>query len=212
MGRALMTANVKQPSSGLFSVQLVKFKSWLNDLPSRHYYMALALLLLVTIRFVFIPWQQQLSAQKEQLQQLSRSVKAPDLIMKQAAKMEQALLVKQELQQQWLNSFYNESQSKVKVAVVNKLQGSAQKRGLLYLRSRWLKTPVKRQNEFSSVEPLLYSVMIRGDYNQIRALIQEWQAYQPLIAIEELSIEDRKDEGVVAAKFTIGVYKLKEVK
>lgn len=194
----------------LFSSQLNKLDKAINAIPARQYYMALALVVLLTIKLVYIPVKDTLLAQHEQLQQLSSNLKSPDIMREQTLQMQQTLAEKSELHNNWLNQFYQDSNSRVKVAVVDRLEASAEEKGLLYLRSRWHKTPTKQLEQYSTIEPLIYSVLVRGDYNKVRELLREWQALQPLVKLEEVVIKDRKDEGVVAANIKMSVYRLRK--
>lgn len=193
-----------------FAPQRNKLEKTINDVPARQYYMALALLVLVAIKFGLMPWLEQINDTQSQLQQLANTVKTPSVMLEQTEKMQAALEEKRQLHQVWLSKFYQNSDSQVKISVVKKLQDSAKSHGLLFLRSRWLKTPAKRVNEYTTIKPLLYSVMVRGDYNQILKLMQEWQTYEPLVKIEKVSIKDRPQEGVAAATFNIAVFNLKQ--
>lgn len=196
--------------TSLLQVQVEKLQQVINQQPARQYYMAFALISLLIVKFVFVPWFEQVGQRKEQLQQLANTVKAPNLMLEQTERMQQALASKEELHAKWLGNFYQDSTSKVKVDLVNKLQASAKAKDLLFLRSRWLTTPKEKLDQYSTLEPLMYSVLIRGDYSKIRELIQQWQAYKPLVLIDEISVNDRRDPGVVATTFKITIFRLKQ--
>ncbi len=191
-----------------FAPQLLKLEKSINNIPARQYYMALSLLVLLIVKFVFMPWFEQNVDRQVQLQQLSNAVKTPELMVEQAEKMKLALEQKRKVQQQWQQRLAKGPESQVRVETIKKLQNSAKEAGLLYLSSRWLPTPPQRPGEEKAISPMLYSVVIRGDYNRVKDVLAQWQEYEPFIRLEHVRIEKKVDVGVVAADITLAVYRM----
>lgn len=200
-----MATAIKQRFANL----LEKAQTAIDKTPARQYYMALALAVLLAIKFVAMPAIESMKEQQEQLQRLADTLKTPELLDVQVIAMQEAVAEKQAEQDKWLSSFYSDSESKVKIDVANKLKAAAQEKGLLFLSSRWVKTSKKLTEQFTTIEPLSYTVTVRGDFNQIKALIQEWQAYQPMLNITEMRIRDQRQEGVASVRLKMLVYRLK---
>lgn len=200
-----MATAIKQRFANL----LEKAQTSIDKTPPRQYYMALSLIILLSIKFVVMPAIESMKEQQEQLQRLADTLKSPELLDVQVIAMQEAVAEKRTEQDKWLSSFYTDSESKVKIDVANKLKAAAQERGLLFLSSRWVKTSKKLAEQFTSIEPLSYTVTVRGDFNQIKALIQDWQSYQPMLNITEVRIRDQRQEGVASVRMKMLVYRLK---
>lgn len=197
-------------NKGRFSAVSKKLQDEINKVPSRQFYMLFALVVLVAVKFVFIPMQASLLEEKDQLQRMADTLKSPTLLEQQQLQMQEVLEQKRGVNQKWSDSYYQGTESQVKIDVVNKLKASATDRGLLYLSSRWLTTSKKVSERFTTLSPLTYNVTIRGDYNEIRAIIREWQSFKPVINIEEMRIRDQRAEGVVSARLKLSLYRLKQ--
>ncbi len=187
------------------SKQLKDLRLKIENVEPKQYAMAFLLIVLLLVRFVFLPWYQDLEQQQQELNQLYSVVKNPAAMTEQLEQLKKELSVYEENMSYWQDKFFKGTESQVKIEFANKITSLIREQGLTQLRSKWGRVSKRQQEQFELLKVQKYDVTIRSDYKRLLNFIKTIQKHAPLIRITNLSVSKRAATGIATMTVSLSV-------
>lgn len=185
--------------------QLQLLQNKINELPAKQYAMMLSLIVLLSIRFAFIPWYQDLQQQQSQLEQLSSVTKDPELMKAQLQQLQSELDSHTMAKEYWQDKFYVGDENQVKIEFANKVNQWANKYNLNVLRSKWGRVSKRQREKYSQLQVQKYDITVRASYKDFLNFLAFIQQQSPLIQPTNIAISKRDVQGVATTTLSLTV-------
>lgn len=185
--------------------QLQLLQNKINELPAKQYAMMLSLIVLLSIRFAFIPWYQDLQQQQSQLEQLSSVTKDPALMKAQLQQLQSELDNHTVAKEYWQDKFYVGDENQVKIEFANKVNQWTNKYNLNVLRSKWGRVSKRQREKYSQLQVQKYDITVRASYKDFLNFLAFIQQQSPLIQPTNIAISKRDVQGVATTTLSLTV-------
>lgn len=185
--------------------QIQELKKKIEELPAKQYAMVMSLAVLVLIRFVFIPWYQDLLDTQNQVEQLSSVTKSPSSMAAQLEQLNTDLLAYEENAAFWQDKFYVGNENQIKIEFASQVNEWVKQFDLNMLRSKWGRVSSRQQDKYTLLRTQKYDITVRADYKNFLAFLAHLQKQQPLIYVSNISISRRATVGIATTNLSLTV-------
>lgn len=189
----------------LMTKQLEVLQEKVEKLSTKQYLMMFFLSVLLLIKFILLPWFQDLKDEHSRLNQLSIVVKNPESLYMQQQVLEQKLQLQMEQAEYWENKFYVGNEGQIRIDFANQVNTWVSQFDLTLLRSKWGRVPKKQQEMYTHLKIQKYDITIRANYKQLLQFMAFIQKQSPLILVSNISISKRAVVGVATATISLNV-------